>query len=148
MKVRTLLIALAAVAIGLVFLVGLTFLRFSGCNYDIISESVSPSGRYVARWLSIDCGMNAFSNEVLVQDRWFPGLPALDGKPAGTRVTSDFFAIDRGSNMAWEGDVLVLRYPNRSAPELDRRSVGGARVETRPGPRLKNWARRVGAAAP
>ncbi|WP_158766181.1 hypothetical protein [Terricaulis silvestris] len=132
---RTLLIALAAVAIGLVLLVAFALLRFSGCSYDIISENVSPSGRYVARWLSIDCGMNAFSNEVLVQDRWFPGLPALDGKPAGARVTSDFLAIDGGSDMAWEGDVLVLHYPARSAPELDRRSVGGARVETRPGPR-------------
>ncbi|MBX9747834.1 MAG: hypothetical protein K2X34_13095, partial [Hyphomonadaceae bacterium] len=96
---------------------------------------VSPSGRYLARWITVDCGMNAWSNEVLVQDRWFPGLPGTDGRPAGARVTRELDTIVGGSDIEWgEGDVLTLVHGSRVAPEVERRSVGAVRVETRASP--------------
>ncbi|HRO03552.1 MAG TPA: hypothetical protein PLS69_08120 [Terricaulis sp.] len=131
LSLRTLLGALCIVAFVALAFISFAVLKFSGCNYDSIRELASPSGRYIARWISVDCGMNLHGNEVLLQDRRFPGLPGADGKPAGVVVTRDFFAMNRGSEMIWEGDVLVLRYATRTPPELMRASVSGARIEPR-----------------
>lgn len=118
-------------AIG-VILVGWTILALGACDYRIISERVSPSGRYVAELYGADCGTGSYFGVVMLRDVSAFELPKLDGTPPGTVITDGFDTMDDRNDMFWDGETtFVIEYANGEGPELRRSEWGGARIETR-----------------
>lgn len=123
--------AAIASAIG-VILVGWTILALGGCDYRLISERVSPSGRYVGELFGADCGTGSYFNVVMLRDVSAFELPKLDGTPPGTIITSNFDTMDARNDMFWDGETrFVIEYANGDGPDLDRAEWGGVRIEKR-----------------
>ncbi|MEQ1820345.1 MAG: hypothetical protein ABL871_17220 [Terricaulis sp.] len=129
---RNFVIGVAVVsAIGVIF-VGWSILALGACDYRIISERVSPSGRYVAELYGADCGMGSYFDVVMLRDVSAFELPKLDGSPPGTIITSNFDTMDDGNDMFWDGEAMfVIEYVNGDGPDLDRTEWGGVRIEKR-----------------
>lgn len=129
---RRFLIAAVVVASLAVVIAGWLILAMGSCDYRLISDSTSPSGRYVAELYGADCGMGSYFGVVVLRDVSAFELPKLDGAPAGTVVTDNFDTLDEGNTMFWDGETtFVLQYASGDAPALRRTEWGGARIETR-----------------
>lgn len=108
-------------------------LAFQRCEYRLIEEHVSPTGRYVAAFYGADCGMANPSTLLVMRNAASPALPNLDGQPSGAEIAWDL--EPRGREMYWAGETrFVIQHARATPPQLERREWGGVRIETEPTP--------------
>lgn len=129
---RRLLIAAAVILSLGVLGFGWVVLSFSGCDYRLVYDRPSPSGRYVAELYGVDCGMGSYFDMVMLRDISAVGLPRLDGRPAGEVITENFDTMDSANAIYWDGETtLVFEHASANGPRLERSEWGGVRVDVR-----------------